>query len=145
MRALVQRCRSASVSINETLVSEIGLGAVVLLGVTHSDSIEIAHKLAGKLAALRIFPDDEGVMNRSIVDHGGAILAVSQFTLYADTTRGNRPSYIQAAPADIAEPLYREFCNAIRGQGIETKEGVFGADMDVSLVNWGPVTILLEL
>lgn len=144
MRAVVQRVRRASVSVAGQKVSHIDEGLLVLLGVSGDDTLQIAERLAAKIAKLRIFPDDEGVMNRSLADHGGSVLAVSQFTLYGDARKGNRPSYIDAAPGERAEPVYRRFCDAVRAAGPEVAEGVFGADMDVALVNWGPVTIVLD-
>lgn len=144
MRAVVQRCRQASVSVAGEVISAIDEGLVVLLGVTQPDQPAEADWLAAKIAKLRIFPDDAGVMNRSALEHGGAVLVVSQFTLYGDARRGNRPSYVTAAPGETAEPLYRHFCDAVRALGMQVAEGVFGADMDVALVNWGPVTILLD-
>lgn len=144
MRALVQRVKRASVTIDGTLTGVIDEGLLILLGVTTTHDLAIAAKLAAKTARLRIFPDEAGVMNRSVVDHSGAVLAVSQFTLYGDTRRGNRPSYVNAAPGEFAEPMYKAYCESLRAEGVRVEEGIFGADMDVDLVNWGPVTILLE-
>ena len=138
MRALVQRVSRASVTVDGDRVSEIGPGLLVLLGVTHDDTPELADRLAGKVRALRVFPDAEGRMNEPLGDR--AVLCVSQFTLYGDARKGNRPSYVAAAPPELAEPLYERFRERLGAQG-----GVFGAHMDVELVNDGPVTVLLEL
>lgn len=143
MRAVLQRVRSASVAVGGVQIAAIGEGALALLGVAVGDSVADAERFAAKIAGLRIFPDDAGVMNRSVIEHGGEVLSVSQFTLYGDASRGRRPSYVQAAPGEEAEPIYRMFCEALRSHGLRVAEGVFGADMDVALVNWGPVTILL--
>jgi D-tyrosyl-tRNA(Tyr) deacylase len=138
MRALVQRVSSASVTVGGERVSSIGPGLVVLLGVTHDDDEAICDRLADKVRALRIFPDADGRMNEPLGDR--EVLCVSQFTLYGDARKGNRPSYVAAAPGDVAEPLYERFRTRLRAQG-----GVFGAHMDVALVNDGPVTLLLEM
>ena len=124
-------------------VGAIGPGLLVLLGVRRGDTAEAADKLARKLLALRIFEDDDGKMNRSVVDAGGEVLCVSQFTLYGDARKGNRPSFVDAAPPEEAEPLYERFCACLRELGIPVEQGVFGAKMAVELVNDGPVTILL--
>jgi D-tyrosyl-tRNA(Tyr) deacylase len=137
VRALVQRVSQAAVTVEGERVAQIGPGIVVLLGVRHGDSEQIADKLASKVRALRIFDDDEGRMDEPLGDREA--LCVSQFTLYADTRRGNRPSYTEAAPTEDAEPLYERFCEALGA-----KRGVFGACMGVALVNDGPVTVLLE-
>ena len=143
MRAVVQRVARASVRVDGTTHGEIGPGLVVLLGVARGDGAAEADKLAAKVARLRIFGDDGG-FERSVLDTGGAVLVVSQFTLYADATKGNRPSFVGAAPAETAEPLYERFCVALRELGIEVAAGVFGAGMEVELVNDGPVTIVLD-
>jgi D-tyrosyl-tRNA(Tyr) deacylase len=140
MRAVVQRVSRASVSPG----GEIGRGLCVLLGVARDDGEEQATRLAGKVARLRIFPDDQGRFDRSVDDVDGAILVVSQFTLIADTAKGNRPSFAEAAPPEVAEPLYERFCADLRGLGVAVETGVFGAKMDVELVNDGPVTIVLD-
>jgi D-tyrosyl-tRNA(Tyr) deacylase len=137
MRALVQRVSRASVDVDGERVAAIGPGLLVLLGVTHGDGRAEAAWLADKVRALRIFPDADGRMNEPLGDR--EVLCVSQFTLYGDTRRGNRPSYVAAAPPELAEPLYEHFC-ALLG----AKRGVFGAMMAVELVNDGPVTLLLE-
>ena len=137
MRALVQRVSRASVSVDGEEISAIGSGVLILLGVKAGDSERDADRLADKVRALRIFPDDGGRMNEPLGDR--QVLCVSQFTLYGDVRRGNRPSYIAAAPPDEAEPLYARFCTKLNA-----KQGVFGATMAVELVNDGPVTLMLE-
>ena len=125
--------------------AEIGAGLCVLLGVARSDDAAAAERLAGRVARLRIFENDEGRFDRSLLDVGGAALVVSQFTLLADAAKGNRPSFTEAAPPEEAEPLYEGFCAALRALGVDVETGVFGARMEVWLVNHGPVTILLEV
>ena len=145
MRILVQRVRRASVAIDGTVRSQIGAGLLVLLGIGTDDTDEDLEYLAGKLVRLRIFDDEAGVMNRDIVQAGGEILVVSQFTLMASTRKGNRPSYIKAAPEAVSRPLYETFVRRVEellGQAVPT--GRFGADMQVSLVNDGPVTIWMD-
>jgi D-tyrosyl-tRNA(Tyr) deacylase len=137
MRALVQRVSRAAVSVDDRLIATIGPGLLVLLGITHEDDPATAERLADKVCALRVFEDSEGRMNEPLGDR--EILCVSQFTLYGDTRRGNRPSFVAAAPSERAEPLYERFC-ARAG----ARRGVFGARMAVELVNDGPVTLLLE-
>ena len=137
MRALVQRVTSASVRVDDEVVARIGPGLVVLLGVTHDDDEAQADRLADKVRALRVFPDAHGRMNEPLGER--EVVVVSQFTLYGDARKGNRPSYVSAAPAEIAEPLYERFRARLNAQG-----GVFGAHMAVELVNDGPVTLLLE-
>jgi D-aminoacyl-tRNA deacylase len=137
VRALVQRVSRASVSVDGRVVSDIGPGLLVLLGVTHEDSDRDADRLADKVRALRIFPDADGRMNEPLGDR--QVLCVSQFTLYGDARRGNRPSYVAAAPPELAEPLYERFC-----ERLGAARGVFGSMMAVELVNDGPVTLLLE-
>ncbi len=144
MRAVVQRVTSASVTVDGRVAGEIGAGLVVLLGVSRADNPESAAYLAEKIANLRIFSDEAGKMNRSLVDMGGSALVVSQFTLYGDTRGGRRPSYIQAAPPEEANPLYEEFVRSMRSLGVAVETGVFQAHMQVELVNDGPVTILLD-
>ena len=138
MRALVQRVTRASVSVNGTARSAIGHGLLVLLGVTHDDTEELCDRLADKVRALRIFPDADGRMNEPLGDR--EVLCISQFTLYGDARKGNRPSYVAAAPPEVAEPLYERFRERLGAQG-----GVFGAHMDVELVNDGPVTLILDI
>ncbi len=144
MRAVVQRVRSASVTVADGMVAEIGPGLVVLLGVAAGDTVTEAERLAGKVARLRIFENDEGRFDRSLLDVSGDALVVSQFTLIADTRKGNRPSFADAAEPSVAEPLYDHFCSELEDQGVRVSRGVFGARMQVALVNDGPVTILLE-
>jgi D-tyrosyl-tRNA(Tyr) deacylase len=139
MRALVQRVRAASVTVDGERVSAIGPGMLVLLGVRRGDGAAEADRIVRKLLALRIFEDGDGRMNRSIGDSGGELLCVSQFTLYGDTRKGNRPSFVDAAPPDEAEPLYER----VRA-GLGARGGRFGAHMQVELVNDGPVTLLVE-
>ena len=140
MRAVCQRVTRARVSPGE----EIGPGLCVLLGVAASDGEAQATRLAGQVARLRVFEDEQGRFDRSLLDVGGAALVVSQFTLIADTAKGNRPSFSEAAPPEQAEPLYDRFCEELRGLGVPLETGVFGARMALELVNDGPVTIVLE-
>ena len=144
MRALIQRVTHASVEIDGDRVGEIGPGLVVLLGVRCGDDESVARWLAEKCVNLRVFEDDQGKMNRSLLDIGGAALVVSQFTLYGDARKGRRPSFTEAAPPEESEPLYEFFVEQVRGYGIDTATGVFGAEMAVDLVNDGPVTLLVE-
>ena len=149
MRAVLQRVRSASVSVEGRIVGEIGPGIVVLLGFGGSDEPgmiggPVWNRFMQKLLGLRLFPDAGGPINASLADHGGGILVVSQFTLYADVKKGRRPSFSKAAQPETALALYRAFVAELRGQWPQVAEGEFGADMDVSLVNWGPVTIWLD-
>jgi D-tyrosyl-tRNA(Tyr) deacylase len=144
MRAVVQRVRQARVFGDGELLGAIGGGFCVLLGLARSDSESQAEALAGKIARLRVFPDDEGRFDRSLLDVGGEALVVSQFTLIADTRKGNRPSFSDAAPPELAEPLYERFCEALRGLGVRVATGRFGALMQVELTNDGPVTIVLD-
>lgn len=144
MRAVVQRVRQAAVAVEAEVVGEIGRGVVVLLGVAAEDTAAETDRLAGKIARLRIFENDEGRFDRSLLDVSGEALVVSQFTLLADTRRGNRPSFTAAADPELAEPLYVRFCGALEGEGVPVARGVFGARMQLSLVNDGPVTIVLD-
>ena len=144
MRAVVQRVAGARVRVEDEVVGEIGPGLCVLLGIARGDDEATAERLAGRIARLRIFENDEGKFDRSVLDAGGATLVVSQFTLIADTAKGNRPSFSEAAPPELAEPLYETFCAALRELGVPTETGVFGARMRVELTNDGPVTILLD-
>ena len=144
MRAVVQRVSHASVTVEGQVAGEIRAGLLILLGVGRVDNPESAAYLAEKISNLRIFADDAGKMNRSLLDTGGAALVVSQFTLYADTRGGRRPSYIQAAPPEEAVRLYEEFVRLLRAAGVTVATGVFQAHMQVELVNDGPVTILLD-
>jgi D-tyrosyl-tRNA(Tyr) deacylase len=144
MRAVVQRVSSASVAVEGEIVGSIGAGLCVLVAVTHDDDITRADKLASKLWNLRIFEDEEGLMNRSAAELGLPLLIISQFTLYADTSRGRRPSFVAAAPPAEAEPLVSRMVESLRSQGAEVQTGRFRAEMSVSLVNDGPVTVIVE-
>lgn len=144
MRAVVQRVRRAKVTVGETVSGEIGPGLLAFVGVTHDDGPGDVQYIAGKIRDLRIFPDDQGRMNRSVLDTGGAALLVSQFTLYADCRKGRRPSFDDAAPATLAAALYADVVRILRQGGLTVEEGVFQAEMAVELVNDGPVTILLD-
>lgn len=145
MKVVIQRVKNASVTIDGKVFSEIGGGLLVLLGISPEDAESDADKLAAKTAALRIFDDENGVMNRSVMDKDGDLLVVSQFTLMASWKKGNRPSYIGAARHEIAIPLYEYFCRKLgEATGKPVKTGVFGADMKVSLINDGPVTIIMD-
>jgi D-aminoacyl-tRNA deacylase len=145
MRGLVQRVTQASVTVGDEIVGSIGRGLCVLVGVTHDDTEATARKLADKIWGLRIFDDDNGVMNRSIADSGGEVLIVSQFTLYGDTSGGRRPSWINAARPEHAEPLVQAVVDQLRTSGATVATGRFRTEMLVSLVNEGPVTVMLEL
>ncbi|MDI3335331.1 D-aminoacyl-tRNA deacylase [Defluviimonas aestuarii] len=145
MRALVQRVSEARVTVAGRVTGEIGTGLMILVCAMQGDTDAQADQLAQKIAKLRIFKDEAGKMNRSLVDTGGAALVVSQFTLAADTSRGNRPGFSTAAPPDEGERLYTYFSDRLRALGVTVANGEFGADMDVSLVNQGPVTIWLEV
>jgi D-tyrosyl-tRNA(Tyr) deacylase len=145
MRALIQRVSEASVSIDGKVTARIGPGLLVLLGVEEIDDNSDVEWLCGKIIRMRIFPDDEGKMNLSVMESGGEVMVVSQFTLHASTKKGNRPSFIRAAPPAHSEPLYEAFCTAIeRDTGKPAARGIFGADMKISLINDGPVTIMLD-
>jgi D-tyrosyl-tRNA(Tyr) deacylase len=145
VRALIQRVTEARVSVAGEVVGNIGAGLCVFVGVTHDDTDTHAAKLAAKVAHLRVFDDDAGVMNRSLLDTGGAALIVSQFTLYGDTVRGRRPSWVAAARPEHAEPLVEQFVGGLTALGVPISTGRFRADMQVALVNDGPVTLLLEV
>ena len=140
MRAVVQRVTQAQVDVDGRTVGRIGAGLMVLLGVTHDDTADTASRLAAKIHGLRILRDE-----RSVADTGDAILVVSQFTLYGDARKGRRPTWTAAAPGAVAEPLYEAFCAALRSLGATVEQGVFGADMAVSLTNDGPTTLLLDM
>jgi D-aminoacyl-tRNA deacylase len=144
VKAVVQRVSRASVRVREEVAGEIGAGLCVLLGVARGDGPADASRLAGKVVRLRIFEDAEGRFDRSLLDTGGGALVVSQFTLLADTAKGNRPSFTEAAAPEEAEPLYKAFCDELQLLGVEVATGVFGARMAVELVNDGPVTIALD-
>lgn len=143
MRAVCQRVSRAQVRVEGRTVGQIGPGLCVLLGVARGDGSEEAGRLAGKVARLRVFPDDAGRFDRSVLDAGGAALVVSQFTLIAETAKGNRPSFTDAAPPEEAEPLYERFCTELEALGVPVERGAFGAHMELELVNDGPVTIVL--
>jgi D-tyrosyl-tRNA(Tyr) deacylase len=144
VRALVQRVRQASVGVGGRRVAGIGPGLCVLLGVADTDGPADVERLAHRVASLRIFENEGGKLDLNVVDTGGSALVVSQFTLIADTTKGNRPSFSRAARPEAAEPLYRAFCEALAQLGVPTERGVFGAEMLVEIANDGPVTILLD-
>ena len=144
MRAVVQRVKATSLSVDGELISEIPFGLTVFLGVKVGDKAESADFLAKKIAALRIFEDENGKMNKSVLDVGGEVLMVSQFTLYGDASHGNRPSFTLAERPERANELYERAVEALRGYGVIVKKGVFGADMKIQQLNDGPVTILLE-
>ena len=144
MRAVCQRVSEARVTVDGVVTGAIGAGLLVLLGIERKDEPSEARRLAHKVAQLRIFEDDGGKFAHSLVDTAGAALVVSQFTLIADTRKGNRPSFANASPAEQAEPLYEEFCKALATEGVPVERGVFGARMAVALVNAGPVTIVLD-
>lgn len=144
MKVVLQRCKEASVTVQGEVIGSIGQGLMLLVGITHEDTDKEAAYLAEKIAGLRIFEDEEGKMNLSVTDIGGAILSVSQFTLYGDCRKGKRPSFIAAARPEQAEPLYNRFNEMLREKGLVVETGQFGANMDVALTNWGPVTIVLD-
>ena len=144
MRVLVQRVTRASVRVGDHVAGAIDVGFAILVGFTHTDALEHVEWMAEKLVGLRVFPDDEEKMNRSIVDVGGAMLVVSQFTLYGDAIKGRRPSFVDAARPEHAEPLYQRFVDGLRQRGVRVETGEFGAAMQVEIVNDGPVTLWLE-
>lgn len=144
MRVVLQRVSHASVTVEEKVIGKIQRGFLLLVGVTHDDTMEDMEYLVRKIVQMRIFEDEEGKLNRSIQDIGGEILLVSQFTLYADTKKGNRPSFSKAAPGDVALEMFEQFNGLLRDTGIPVETGQFGADMKVELLNDGPVTILLD-
>lgn len=144
MKAVLQRVKQASVTVEGEIAAKIEKGLLILLGIAPEDTLAVAEQLAQKIAALRIFEDEAEKMNLSLLDVGGEALVVSQFTLYADTSKGRRPSFIGAAKPDLAEPLVDAFTRMLQDHGIPTQKGVFGAHMDVALVNDGPVTIVMD-
>jgi len=144
MKAVLQRVARASVSVGDKVTGRIGEGLLVLIGAAHGDGPQDADFMADRTARMRIFEDEQGKMNRSLLDVGGAMLVVSQFTLLADTNQGRRPSFFEAMPPDQAAPLLDRFVQSVRSTGIAVEQGVFGAMMDVELLNRGPVTIVLD-
>ena len=145
MRLVIQRCSEASVKVDDKIISSIGNGLMILVGVENGDTTEDVKWLVGKTAGMRIFDDENGVMNKSVTDVNGEILAISQFTLTASTKKGNRPSYIRAAGHETAIPIYNDFCQQLEvALAKPVKKGIFGADMKVSLINDGPVTIIID-
>ena len=144
MRLLLQRVTRASVAVDGDVVGRIGPGLVVLVGVGHGDDAALAESMAGRVADLRIFRDDEGKTNRSLMDVEGDALVISQFTLYGDTRKGRRPSFLDAAPPALGEALYLRFADALAARGVTVAKGIFGAEMEVDLVNDGPMTIWLD-
>ena len=145
MRVVLQRVARASVDVEGERIAEIGRGLLLLVGVGQLDEGVDLERLARKIVSLRVFPDEAGLMNRSLLDVGGDVLAVSQFTLYGDTRKGRRPSYVAAARPEVAEPLFDRFVDALRAEGVSTQTGRFGARMAVELTNDGPVTLVLEV
>ena len=144
MKAVIQRVSEGSVTVEGKVVAEIGQGLVILLGIAQGDTAALAQQMVEKIAHLRIFEDEDEKMNLSLLDVGAEAIVVSQFTLYADTSRGRRPSFVNAARPDIAEPLVETFAKLMNDQGVPTQTGVFGAMMNVALINDGPVTIVME-
>jgi D-tyrosyl-tRNA(Tyr) deacylase len=144
MRLLLQRAARAEVRVEGRVVGSIGPGLVALVGIGHADDEATVEAMAGKTVDLRIFRDEEGKTNRSLIDIGGEMLAISQFTLYADTRKGRRPSFLDAAPPELGERLYERFCAAVEARGVKVARGIFGAEMEVELVNDGPMTIWLD-
>ena len=144
MRVILQRSKRASVTVDGSITGAIPAGYVLLVGITHEDTEKDADYCARKIAQMRLFEDEDGKMNRSIFEAGGDILSISQFTLYGDIRKGRRPSFVEAARPDHAEPLWNYFNEVLRSEGLKVEEGVFGAMMDVELVNDGPVTMIVE-
>jgi len=144
MKVVIQRSKGANVKVNGEIVGKIESGLVLLVGITHSDTIADVNYIAEKIVNLRIFEDGEDKMNLSLLDVGGAILSISQFTLYGDCRKGRRPNFMEAAKPDYANELYEKFNECLKLKGVQVETGIFGAMMDVSLINDGPVTIILE-
>ena len=144
MKVLVQRCEKAKVSVDNKVIGQIGQGLMLLVGFTQNDNSSNIDYLVDKVINLRIFDDESGIMNKSLLDVGGSILSISQFTLYADASKGRRPSYINALSGDLATKLYDEFNNKLKNKEINVETGIFGAEMKVDFINDGPITIMLE-
>lgn len=144
MRVLVQRCDKALVKVNDNVVGSINKGLMILVGFTEGDNFDTIKYMADKVVNLRVFDDENGIMNKSLLDKSYSILSVSQFTLYGDASKGRRPSYINALNGSLAKPLYDKFNEELRKYGIKVETGIFGGDMKVELINDGPVTIMLE-
>ena len=144
MRVLVQRCDKALVRVNDNVVGSINKGLMILVGFTGGDNFDTIKYMADKVVNLRVFDDENGIMNKSLLDKSYSILSVSQFTLYGDASKGRRPSYVNALNGSLAKPLYDKFNEELRKYGVEVETGIFGADMKVELINDGPVTIMLE-
>ena len=144
MKVIVQKVKSASCTVDDKITGQIEKGFMLLVGFTHTDTLENVKKMAKKIVGLRIFDDENGQMNKSIIDIGGSILSISQFTLYANTNEGNRPSFVDALNPDEAKKLYLNFNEQLRGYGYVVEEGIFGAHMDIDLLNSGPCTIIYE-
>ena len=144
MRVLVQRCDKALVRVNDNVVGSINKGLMILVGFTEGDNFDTMKYMADKVVNLRVFDDENGIMNKSLLDKSYSILSVSQFTLYGDASKGRRPSYVNALNGSLAKPLYDKFNEELRKYGVEVETGIFGADMKVELINDGPVTIMLE-
>ena len=144
MRVLVQRCDKALVRVNDNVVGSINKGLMILVGFTEGDNFDTIKYMADKIVNLRVFDDENGIMNKSLLDKSFSILSVSQFTLYGDASKGRRPSYINALNGSLAKPLYDKFNEELRKYGVKVETGIFGGDMKVELINDGPVTIMLE-
>ena len=144
MRVLVQRCDKALVKVNDNVVGSINKGLMILVGFTEGDNFDTIKYMVDKIVNLRVFDDENGIMNKSLLDKSYSILSVSQFTLYGDASKGRRPSYVNALNGSLAKPLYDKFNEELRKYGVEVETGIFGADMKVELINDGPVTIMLE-
>lgn len=144
MRVLVQRCDKALVRVNDNVVGSINKGLMILVGFTGGDNFDAIKYMADKVVNLRVFDDENGIMNKSLLDKSYSILSVSQFTLYGDASKGRRPSYVNALNGSLAKPLYDKFNEELRKYGVEVETGIFGGDMKVELINDGPVTIMLE-
>ena len=144
MRVLVQRCDKALVRVNDNVVGSINKGLMILVGFTEGDNFDAIKYMTDKVVNLRVFDDENGIMNKSLLDKSYSILSVSQFTLYGDASKGRRPSYVNALNGSLAKPLYDKFNEELRKYGVEVETGIFGADMKVELINDGPVTIMLE-